>query len=244
MNEETMTAVPEAGPTRHPGLGFRGLVKVFTSPSELFSKVKEDPKIFVPYVAMGVLALLLMIVLLPYIMELQMQSEQFRQAMEQQGGSATVRQQAEAVMKFTVPVFGTAAMLVLPLLIAALAMFWGNFVFAGQASFKAILSVTLFGEFLYLVGGWATVPMILAKDSMLVTYSLAALMPNPDPTSFLWTLLSKVSVFHIWELVVLGIGYSIVYQLPRNKGIWIAVLSMGLLSILHAVITGLGGLFA
>ncbi len=240
MTESLVVPVTPEEKKRHPGLGLKGLYEVFVNPSGLFAKIKEDPKVLVPYLAMVLAAAGFMFLVLDYIIEAQMQTEQFQKMMDQ----GLTREQATGMMRFTVPVFGSLAMALAPLIIAALALFWGNFVFAGKSSFKTILSVVLFGEFLFIVGSYVVVPLILAKGSIAVSLSLAAFLPDANLESPLYVLLSKISVFHIWELFVLGIGFSIIFDFSRNKGMWVSVLSMGLLSILHVLVAAIGSMFA
>ncbi len=236
--ENTSAAPPSPQVAQeYPGLGFSGLVKVFTSPADLFSKIKEDPKILTPYVALVVITGIFLYFVSDYMIQMQLNTEQMQQMMETQ--NIPRDQMAKAMVPWTIG-GGMFAMALGPVIIALLAWFWGGFVFAGRAGFAQILSVSLFGEFLYMVGALAHLPMILAKGSLKVSYSLAAFVPNADLQSFTYQLLSKVSVFHIWELIVLGIGFSYIFSLPRNKAIWVSVLSMGLLSIVAAVINGLG----
>jgi len=243
--ENVMAPAAPVEKVHHPGLGFKGLWQVFVAPSQLFAKVKEDPKVLVPYIVLGLAILGLMLLLADYILQAQMQSEQFQKSLEQRGVTREqLTGQVLTFMKLSTVAAGTLGMLLVPLLIAALAAFWGKFVFAGRASFKALLSVSLFGEVLYALGSYVTIPLVMAKKSILVSLSAAALLPNPDLTSLSYALLSKISLFHIWELIVLGIGFSIILGLPRNKGIWVAVLSMGLLAILHALSSGIGAMFA
>lgn len=240
MTESLVVPVAPEEKKRHPGLGFKGLLEVFVNPSGLFAKVKEDPKVLVPYLAVVLAAAGFMFIVLDYIIQAQMQTEQMQKMMER----GLTREQAAGMMRVTVPLFGSTALALGPLIIGALALFWGNFVFAGKSNFKTILSVVLFGEFLFILASWVHIPLIIAKDSMAVSLSLAALLPEANLESPLYVLLSKISVFHIWEIFVLGIGFSIIFDFSRNKGMWVSVLSMGLLSMLHVLVTAIGSMFA
>ncbi len=133
-------------------------------------------------------------------------------------------------------------MLLYPLLAAGVALFWGNVVMAGMAKYRQLLSVMLYGEVIFLVGMLVTLPLIIKKGTVLVTISLAALVP-PDPQSGLYLLLSKFSVWMVWEIIVVGLAFSAIYGFPRNKGMWLSVLTVGLLSMVHAALSALGGMF-
>jgi hypothetical protein len=152
----------------------------------------------------------------------------------------TPPQQALKWMELSAVVFPTILLMLGPLLAALLALFWGNFVMAGRARFKQLLSVMLYGEIIYALGLLIVMPLMLYKKTILVSLSLAAVLPNPDPRSLTYVLLSKVGVFYIWEWIVIGIGLSMVYGFSRNKGFVLAVLSMGLLSLLQVLMAALG----
>jgi len=240
MSQEVSTPESAIATSRDSGLALRGLWQVFAAPTALFTKLKTDPKILVPYLAIGLLALLFFVVAGDIMVRMQLETEQVQEQLAQSGMTA---EQMAGMMKPFAVASGMLALLLGPLVIAGLAMFWGNFVFAGRASFRHLLSVALYGEFLFVVGAVLLLPMILAKGSLMVSLSPAVLVADQGPQSFWYVALSKLSVFHIWELIVIGTGLSVIYDFPRNKGMWLAVLSMGLLSILQVAITGITQLF-
>jgi len=225
-------------PKKDQSLGFHGLYEVFVQPTSFFARLKQDPKILVPYLV----GFLFMIVVVMFTADMiaRMQIEELhRQAADNPNIPQNVNPQ---IIKTTIMVLGPIFWLLSPLLIAGLAYFWGNFVMAGRATYRQLLSVALYGEIIYLVGGLILLPLMLAKDSVLVTLSLAALV-TPDPQSLVWVALSKISVFLIWEVVAVGIGLTAIYGFSRNKGYLLSVLSVGLISALHVCLTAIRTLF-
>ncbi len=237
MNEHDAVEIAAASP-QDSGLSVRGLWQVFTSPTQFFQKLKDQPRILVPYVVVGILTLGFLLVAADLIAKLQME------AMAERLQGQPMPPQALTYMKISTIIGGTIAFLLEPLLVAGLAIFWGNFVFAGSARYKQILSVTLFTCVLYAVGMWLTLPMILAKGSMMASFSLGVLAANAGPTSVLFVTLSKIGLFYIWQWVVLGIGLAVVYNIKVGKGIVIALLSSGLISVIHIVLSAVGSMFS
>ncbi|MEA3296302.1 MAG: YIP1 family protein [candidate division Zixibacteria bacterium] len=220
------------------GFSFRGLVEIFYQPASFFEKLKNNPKVLVPYLVFGILILTFFWFAQDLVFEMQMQSEQFQEQMQGQVMTPVV----EKITKISIVVFGSISLCLSPLLATLFALFWGNFVYAGKASFKALLSVMVYSEIIYAVGIVILIPLMLAKESILVSLSLGVLAANAGPESLLYLALSKIDVFNIWEIIVVGIGLSTIYGLPRNKGYWLSVLSMGMISILHIVFTAIGKL--
>lgn len=233
--DSPVTLSPEPGMQKDSSLPWRGVIQVFSNPSKFFSELREQPRILIPYMVLGALLVVLLLFTQDYIWEMQMNSPQMQERLQGQ----ELPPEAETWGKLSIVIGGALVMLILPLLEAAIAMFWGNFVFAGQTTFKRVLSVCLYGNILFAVGSLVHVPLIMAKDSMAVTLSPAILVADKGISSFAYQALSKLSLFHIWEIVVVGIGMAAVYGFSRNKGYWISVLSLGLLSALSL----LGNLF-
>ncbi len=234
-----MTELDQAGQTPaqegSKGLSLAGLYEVFIKPAAFFERLKNNPKVLVPYVVFGVVALAFIYGTADLIARMQFE------AIQDRGGALPPGLTPESMKPFIY--FGSILILLPPLLAGALAMFWGNFVMGGKARFKQILSVMLYGELIFALGMLLVLPMIIAKDSMLVSFSLAVLVADQGPESLAYVALSKIGVFYIWEIIVIGIGLAAVYGFPRNKGYLLSVLSMGLLSVLHVMVTAIGMAF-
>lgn len=220
------------------GLSFRGLVEVFYKPAVFFEVLKEKPKIIVPYIVYAIILLAFFVPATDIIYDMQVNSPQFQERMQDQ----PLPPQAQQMMRYSIMIGGPITLLLVPLLAAVFAVFWGNFVFAGKARFKQLLSVMLYGEIIYGLGMLVILPMVLAKKSILVSLSLAVLAAGQGADSILYLALSKIDLFLIWEIIAIGIGLSIVYGVPRNRGYTLSVLSMGMISILHVVFSAIGKL--
>lgn len=234
--EDTVQVVQESTPSK--GLSFRGLIEVFYKPSAFFDELKNHPKVLIPYIAVAILLFAFFAATVDIVYEMQVSSPQFQAQM--QGREMTP--QIEQIMKYQILIGGPVVILLVPLVAALLGLFWGNFVFAGKARFKQLLSVMLYGEIIYGLGMIVVLPMILAKKSILVSLSLGILAAGQGPDSILYLALSKIDLFLIWEIIAIGIGLSIVYGVRRNKGYTLSVLSMGMISILHVVFSAIGKL--
>ncbi len=223
-------------------LSIRGVMEVFYKPADFFKELKDHPKILVPYIVFVLVTFVSLFLLKDLIVEVQTSSPQFQEQMSKAGQAVTP--EMKSMMTMSTLIFGTLAMSLYPLLVAALALFFGNFVFAGKGSFKKLLSVSLYGGILYMIGSMIIIPMALAKGSLMVSFSLAVLVTDLRLESVAYTALSKISVFHIWEIIVVGIGFGVIYEFPRNKGITLAVLSVGMLSVIHIGFAAIGAMFS
>ncbi len=220
------------------GFSFRGLLAVFYKPTEFFAELKDHPKVLVPYIVYGLLLVVFFVAAVDVIYDMQMSSPQMQERLQGQPPPP----QVEQMTRYGILIAGPLALLLVPLIAALLALFWGNVVYSGNARFKQILSVMVYGELIFGLGTLLVLPMVLIKKSMLVSVSLGILAASRGPESLLYLALSKVDLFLIWEIIVVGIGLSVVYGFARNKGYVLSVLSMGMLSILHVVFSAIGKL--
>jgi len=214
-------------------LGLKGIVEVFYQPSKLFERIKNEPKILVPWIFFFLLIFSFIYLVSDLIVAMQM--EVMREKAADQGlGTANLPTAAQ--IKWSTIIIGPLAFMLAPLIAAALALFFGNVVMEGRAKFKQLLSVMIYGEIINALGGIILAPLMLAKGSMKVSISLAAILQDSQVQDPLYIALSKFDAFLIWEIIVIGIGLSIIYGFSRNKGYTLAVLSMGLISITHVLV--------
>ncbi|HEX2897401.1 MAG TPA: YIP1 family protein [candidate division Zixibacteria bacterium] len=214
------------------GSSWKGIVQVFYAPSQLFEFIKERPKVLVPWLVFFALILVFMVLAADLIAKLQLEIMQEKAA--ESGGVAGPMPSLE-MMKYSTIIGGTIVMMLSPLIAAGLAYFFGSFIMAGKATFKQLLSVMLYGEIIFALGAIVLAPLMLAKQSLRVSLSLAAFFKNLAIDNPWYLAASKIGVFYIWEIIVIGIGLSIIYGFPRNKGYLLAVLSMGMISVLHVL---------
>ena len=239
LNDTEPTAGTVISNSDSKGLSFRGLFEVFTQPGKLFAKLKDNPKILVPYLAVIIVSLISMFLIADVLTKTQLESDAMRERLQGQPLPPNV----EIMIKYNIIIFGSLASILLPLITAGIAIFWGNFVYAGKARFKHILSVALYGQFLFDVGGLLASLIIMVKGSIMAPFSLGVLAAGQGLDSIPFIALSKIDLFNIWEIIVIGIGLASIYNFERNKGYMISVLSVGLISVMHIVFALIGKLF-
>lgn len=215
------------------GLSWKGIVQVFSEPANFFEKLKTDPKILVPWLVFFVLILGFFLIAGDVITRVQYELMQANIA--KQGDLATQQMPTFEQMRWSTIIGGPIVIMLSPLIAAILGYVFGGFVMGGRGSFKQVLSVMLYGEIIYAVGALILAPMMVAKNSIKISISLAAFFRDLPVESPWYVLLSKFGLFNIWEIIVIGIGLSIIYGYSRNKGYLLAVLSMGMISILHVL---------
>jgi hypothetical protein len=212
---------------------------VFTSPTQAFADFKPKPSILVPLIVTLVVAGLSAVLIarqagMTQYEMLQTSTVLPPQALEQ------MRTDAENPSILKSGLGGGVAVVVIGVLAALLAWFLVSVVFGKSAKFKTVWGVELLGGLIPILGGLLRVPLVLAKDSMLVSYGLAALFPQKDFTSIFYSILFYFDAFAIWGIIVAGYGYATVFELSKGKGITIAAISTGILVFVMIALGAVG----
>jgi len=196
---------------------------VFYAPTEAFAAFSQKPRILMPLIVLILVSFIMVGLSAPY--NAKAQYDMMKQ-------STVLPQQALDQMRADVenPSFikggggGAVAIVIINLIAALVAWFVGSFFFGGTAKFKAVWGVGMLSMLIPMLGGFLRLPMVIAKDSILVSYGLAAFMPGGDFTSILFSFLYYLDIFAIWSLIVAGIGYAAVFGLSRGKGIAVSAI--------------------
>ncbi len=233
MSETTTVAEPVA---EDKSLSFRGLYEVFAKPSKFFTELAARPKILVPLIVLAIMVLLLLFTTRDLIYQAQMNSPQAQARLQ----GMTITPEIETGIKIQIIVLGSVTIMLGSLIAALFALFWGNFVFAGKASFKQLWSVMLYGEIVWGLGTVIGIPIHLARQNLVAPFSLGILAADKGLDSIPYVILSRIDIFIIWEIIVVAIGLAAVYGLPRGRGFRLSILSMGMMSILFVVFSIIG----
>lgn len=226
------------------GFSFAGLVKVFGSSGDFFDQLKTTPRILVPYLAILVVSLVAAAVAVPVLRDMSLSSPEARAKIEEQAermGMDPDELMAQAE-RFTGPSIAAGIVVgrvLAPVILALLVLLFGNFILGGTASFKQALSVALYSEFLFAVGFLITSFLMAAKGGM-VTLSPAVLVMDQGMQSPAFVALSQLSIFHIWQVIVLGVGIGKIYGFAGNKGLVVSVLSIGTIALVNVAFSLMG----
>jgi hypothetical protein len=108
------------------------------------------------------------------------------------------------------------------------AVYWAifNAILGGSALFKQVLGVVTHTAVIAALGALLAAPIQYAQGVQTTSgpFNLGAIAPMLDPGSFLFNLLSGISFFTLWQLVVTAIGLGVLYR-RKSTGIAIALLT-------------------
>lgn len=212
---------------------------VFMAPTQAFADYVVKPTILIPIILTVILGGTIGWVNGPYGAKLQY--EILKQSTTMPASAlADMKEQAENPEPIGGAIGGGIVPVVFGALAALVVLFLGRFVFGGEGGFMAAWGVGILAGLIPMLGGLLRIPLMMAKDSILVSYGLAALMPGKDFTSITFALVYFLDIWAVWSIIVGGIGYAAVFGLSRNKGIAISTMTTLLFVFLYTALQMFG----
>jgi len=232
--------VPGTSEGSNPALGFAGkLINIFTSPTKTFQELDQRPTWIIPFLIMVIITLATVLLTLPIIIKMAVD--------EIAKNPEASQEQIQIVVKtlpFTIPSIAVLWIVVWFFAFAGILYLVGTLFLGGDSTFKKILSVQSWSSLIIGLSSIVTIPIVMAKESVLVSLSLALLLPTDAIGTKLHALLSQIDFFNIWYLATMTLGFSTIYKFSVKKSavtmvilwaIWIAI------SVIRAGLTGQPG---
>jgi len=197
---------------------------VFTAPVKAFDDYVAKPNLWIPCLLLIILIGVSSAVLAPYQAKAGYELMKRSSSLPAPALKAIEDQVAQS-NPITSALWGAVMGVIMTLLLALLAWAIGSIFFSGQTRFAVLWGVTMLGGLIGLVGKLLTIPLVIAKNSIDVSFGLAALWPNKNIASIFYLLLVYLDAFAIWGIIVTGIGYAAVFKFTRGKGIMVSAIA-------------------
>ncbi|MBD3290041.1 hypothetical protein GF337_14630 [candidate division KSB1 bacterium] len=231
---ENMTAE-----SNHQMSTFDKIVNVFVSPRMTFQSINRKPDWVIPMIIVVAVAVMFTTFIMPIVLPEQM--EQQREGFEERGMSeeeiARAMEMGQKVGRIVGPISAGVMTIVYLLAVAGVLLFCGNIILGGETNYKRVLSVVSYSSLIGSLGTILLLPLVLAKKTMHVNYSLAVLMSSEAHDTPLYQSLSKIDFFAIWQVIVVGIGLSVIYKFTTKKSITLVAILYALYAIISVIIT-------
>jgi hypothetical protein len=229
-----------------PGLPSR-FVGVIFSPRATFERLLPRPKVLGILLVAGVLIGLAQG--LPQLTETGRQAALDAQVQRTERFTGQpVTDEAYARMEKMAPITAYITMVATPVFVAlGTVVFSGlyfvifNVVLGGTATFKQVLAVASHAAVIGAIGAVVGAPVqyLQGTANPMGPFTLSALLPMLDDSSFLGRFLGFVGVFSIWSTIVTAIGFSVLYR-RKTGNIVIGLLALtALIAAIGATVSGI-----
>jgi hypothetical protein len=244
-------ATPEAATT--PMSFGEKVVNIFTAPAELFENVRLTPRTtsnwLIPMLVFIVIAVLLNQLILTNPSLVNQMTTLMRKGIDEAvtKGSMTAQQaeQAEQFMRADSIIFRVQSIvgivLVSPIALFLLALvYWllGKWGMNASAPYMKVVEVVGLTFFISILETIVTTGLQYGLDSLFAGPNLAVFVSNFDLQNKLHMALAKINVFTIWDLTVVSIGLSKLFQRHLPK-VLVLVFALWIVWSVFTVATGM-----
>jgi hypothetical protein len=210
-----------------PGLVSR-ILMVFYEPARLFRSLTAKTSWLLPFIVIVILGGIAGHFVRPIMARDQgrvilKNMENYRQYMSAEQYEETMRRIKEGLaeaeenpVKWYHPLVMIGVPFVFLVIISAIGLVAGNFLFGGKVNFWMVMNVVAFAALIGLLGDLVRSAMALSKGSMHV-YTGLGLLSFVGDDSFLFYFFRQIDVFSIWRIIVTSIGLGVVYNMKPKK---------------------------
>jgi len=214
-------------------------LNIYASPNQFFTKLAEKPIWLIPLIIVTIISVLLSVVAIAKT-DWEEQKAKVREMMEKQN---VPEERIERVLNALNPKTGFLRGIIAVMIIAPL----GILVFASilnllmpllgtASSFKKTFAVAANSALIRIPAGIVKACLMLIKNTAFVSTSLILFFPKMSDKGFLYGLFSRIDFFTIWELILVGLGLKVLFNISDKKtyyvvfGIWLLYIIISSLS--------------
>ena len=196
-----------------------GLFNIFSSPTKLFTSLKEKPKWTKPFIIVLIVIALAASVSVMLTKDTMITRQE--EVLKERGASDDQIEQSRKIMQGPLPIVfgGISGAIVVGIILLLFTVVLNLFipVFGGASGFKSVLTVVSFSALIKVPSAVLKTILIAITKSPFVTTSLAIIAPSLEKTSFVYQLLAGFDFFIIWEMILVAIGISIVNDVKKQN---------------------------
>jgi len=213
---------------------------VLHEPTAVFERVREKPRILVPYVVIVIVLLAIAVVMRPFY-EAALRG-MIATMPPEQAARVDPSRQTMFILIFT-PINVLVALLLGAGLLWVLTSLTGN-----EARFKMLLSVLAYAYVTFVLLSIVSSAVLFVRGVETVS-SLRDLRPAigldllaPDASGFLAGLLNAINPFSVWGVWLTGVGIAVTHKLSRGAGVTVAAISFLIGASISALLQSLQGM--
>lgn len=213
------------------------IFNTFFEPRKVFESLKQKPKWFVPLVVVCLVTLAFL-----YLVSNIMIAEQITKTELRQPLTEPQKQVMTNWIKIASLTMTPISIIAISVLQSLVLFFVFNVLMGGDSTFKRVLSVVSHSCLISIPALIIRCPLILFKNTMEVQTSLAAFLSVDLKDSIIYKLLGGFDIFALWQVVVLSIGLSVMYNFSFKKSL-ISIFIMWIILIVAGALLSMVGHF-
>jgi hypothetical protein len=221
---------------------------VFAAPSATFARLREKPQWWLPLIVTAIATIAATVVSVQYV-DWSAQREVAIERMQERGMSqedidgALQRMEtftSNPAMRYGLPVVGALITHLIAAFFLALIYNLALPLLGASGSYLRTLAITTHAGLVVLPAAVIKIVLMLLRRTAEVGTSLALAFPNIE-SRFLGVVFARIDPFTIWQVILVGLGLKVVYDIKGSRSYWLAALVWALFTVIFGVLAMLGG---
>lgn len=213
---------------------FERIIGVFVSPEPTMQDIAARPTWLLPLLLVIIVGSVGSIFLKDAILQTQLEAMEKRNMTAEQIEQA--RPMMEKMMGITTPIIAAVSTAIIYVLMAGIGMFVGGVILGGEAKFVTLFATICWSGLISILSSLVNIPVMVSRNALESATSLGILLSPDAKGSFLYNLLSKIDLFSIWWLVVVGFGFAAAYKFTTRKAMTTIFIVWAIITVATAAI--------
>lgn len=199
---------------------FSKIVNIFVDPIPVFENLRQRPTWVLPLILSIVMSFAFVYFAHEPMVELQKESIYDNSLIPEEAKDVAVEQlETESMTTYLLKngIGGAVGVVVVFLVVPLILLGFGNFIYGGKAKYVQLLAVFSWTSIIGILESLVKLLMVLNKGSMKVYTSLAVFMDPAQAKTAIFQIMDAFDVFTIWKIILLSLGFGIVYKFGKGK---------------------------
>ncbi len=205
---------------------FDNLINFFVKPTVFFSKLKRQPQVF-----LLLISIITLLIVYSFIISDLAVDQMVKRNIEKWGNAPP-----ENVLVCPYIFLSVMIKLLNPIVLSIICWVIMNGFLNKNIAFNQIFSIVLYSFLIQIIGLFVTLTLKLPTGNIYASYSLGMLAPSQNPADLLFFIMSKIEIFYIWKIIVLGFGISVLCNFEKYKGVLLSAFSVILTTSIYRII--------
>ena len=199
------------------GSFFQKWFDLYMNPQRSFQSIDQKPDWILPMLTFAVISAVLMVFLMPIMRQFQIEHLMDLRGISREQAEE-ILQKAWKIQQLTTPIFAFVGVFIVQFVVAFFFYLIGTVFMGGNVPYIKVVSLWSYTSLAVgIVGLIVRVPVMFTKKTLTVQTSLAAFLSPDSKGSILFKFFNKLDVFVIWQLILVTIGFMVIYKFNSKK---------------------------
>jgi hypothetical protein len=240
-NQKEPVSPEESGPatsTEEKEMGIlERIINVYSSPAKAFQSINKNPTWIAVFIIVVLFAIGFQIINKDLVMEQRIEQIEMSDrlnAEQKQSQIETQRNFSKPPLLYLSFLIAFVGGLIWYLIVSGALFVTGKVILGGEAPYKNIFVMYIYTSLVSIPNYILITILAQSKQSLDIKTSLALFLDSESSGGFLYRFLSHIDVFAAWQVVLVAIGFAIIYKFEFKKSLTVIIILQLIYSVIAA----------